>query len=113
MEAGNFVLDLNLKDEPKHLRNDGAMKVLSNELTQQFQVLEYDITSYVLYKVNSNKDKMLFITFCTNVAEQLLEKCKHVRIRNTGGRPSSSLPIDINPLCLVGKSFYFIIIVYT
>ena len=57
--------------------------------------------------------KMLFIDFRTNVAEQLLEQYKPVRIRNTGGRPSSSLPSDTNPLRLVGKSFSFIIIIYT
>ena len=56
---------------------------------------------------------MQFIDFGTNVAEQLLEQYKSVRIRSTSGRPSSSLPSDTNPLRLVGKSFSFIIIINT
>ena len=55
-----------------------------------------------IYEVNSNK-KIQFIEFHTNVAEQLLELHRPLRIRNTGGRPSIAIPLDINPLCLVGK----------
>ena len=45
MEAGHTALDLNLKDEPNHLRGDDAMNILSNELMQQLQVSEYGIAS--------------------------------------------------------------------
>ena len=58
--------------------------------------------AFVLYKVNTNNNKMLFVDFRTNVAEQLLETHRPQRITNPGGRPSSSIPSDSNPLRLVG-----------
>ena len=59
--------------------------------------------AFVLYKVNNSNKKVQFIEFHTNVAEQLLELHRPLRIRNTGGRPSTAIPSDANPLCLVGK----------
>ena len=47
--------------------------------------------AFVLYRVNTNNKKMQFIQFRTNVAEQLLELHRPLRIRNTGGRPSASI----------------------
>ena len=41
------------------------------------------------------------------MAEQLLELHRPLRVRNPGGRPSSSIPSDTNPLRLVGKCFLF------
>ena len=64
--------------------------------------------AFVLYRVNTNNKKMQFIQFRTNVAEQLLELHRPLRIRNTGGRPSASIPSDTNPLRLVGKWAPFI-----
>ena len=59
--------------------------------------------AFVLYKVNNSIKKVQFIEFRTNVAEQLLELHRPLRIKNTGGRPSIAIPLDTNPLCLVGK----------
>ena len=59
--------------------------------------------AFVLYKVNNSNKKVQFIEFRTNVAEQLLELHRPLRIRNTGGRPSIAIPSDTNPLRLVGK----------
>ena len=58
--------------------------------------------AFVLYTVNSN-EKVQFIEFRTNVAEQLVELHRPLRIRNTGGWPSIAIPSDTNPLRLVGK----------
>ena len=68
--------------------------------------------AFVLYRVNTNNKKMQFIQFRTNVAEQLLELHRPLRIRNTGGRPSASIPSDTNPLRLVGKWAPFIKYIY-
>ena len=47
---------------------------------------------------------MQFIQFfCMNVAEQLLELHRPLRIRNTGRQPSTSMPSNTNPLRLVGR----------
>ena len=59
--------------------------------------------AFVLYKVHNSNKKVQFIEFCTNVAEQLLELHRPLRIRNTDGRPSIAIPSDTNPLRLVGK----------
>ena len=59
--------------------------------------------AFVLYKVNNSNKKVQFIEFRTNVAEQLLELHRPLRIRNRGERPSIAIPSDTNPLHLVGK----------
>ena len=61
--------------------------------------------AFVLYKVNNNNKKIQMIEFRMNVAESLLELHRPLRIRNTGGRPSIAIPLETNPLRLVGKLF--------
>ena len=58
---------------------------------------------FVLYKVNNSNKKIQFIEFRKNVVELHIELHRPPRIRNTGGRPSIAIPLDTNPLCLVGK----------
>ena len=50
--------------------------------------------AFVLYKVHNSNKKVQFIEFRTNDAEQLLELHRPLRIRNTGGRPSTAIPSD-------------------
>ena len=57
--------------------------------------------AYVLYKVNTNNHKLLFVEFRTRVCEQLFESHTPMRSRNSGGWPSS-LASESNPLRLVG-----------
>ena len=49
---------------------------------------------------------MQFMDYRMNVAEQLLELHRPLRVRNPGGRLSSLIPSDTNPLRLVGKCFF-------
>jgi len=39
--AGNFVLDLNLKGRPQFISGNDAMSILSRDLVQQLQFLDY------------------------------------------------------------------------
>jgi len=41
-EIGHFVLDLNLKGRPQHVKGEDVMNALSKELVEQLQVLDYD-----------------------------------------------------------------------
>ena len=76
------------------------LQMVSQTLFSSIDMCLYNV--FVLYKVNSNK-KIQFIEFCTNIAEQLLELHRPLRIRNTGGRPSIAIPSDTKLLCFVGK----------
>ena len=63
--------------------------------------------AYVLYKVNTNSNKLHFVEFRTRVCEQLFEAHTPLRTRNSGGRPSSSAStLECNPLRLVGMCVY-------
>jgi len=57
--------------------------------------------AYVLYKVNTNNHKLLFVEFRIRVCEQLFESHTPIRSRNSDGQPSS-LASESNPLRLVG-----------
>ena len=41
-EAGHIVLDLNLKGKPQYITGNDAMKILSKQLAQELQFLQYD-----------------------------------------------------------------------
>jgi len=41
-EIGHFVLDLNLKGKPQHVKGEDVMNTLSKELVEQLQVLDHD-----------------------------------------------------------------------
>ena len=76
----------------------------ANGIANSFHLIDMCLyNAFVLYKVNNSNKKVQFIEFRTNVAEELLELHRPLRIRNTGGRPSIAIPSDTNPLRLVGK----------
>ena len=71
---------------------------------ETFNLLDFCLHNvFVLYKVNTNNNKMHFIDFRMDVAKKLLQMHRPQRVRCTSGRPSSLTPSDTNPLHLVGK----------